>query len=194
MRAAGRFSSDVDPTATHPATGQARAAGWGESILKGGVPLPFWASQRMLLTAGPMSVDLEGRGWHDRWWWNGDRGHKGVDGRSKYVVIKRVVITRKVQNGQTVSRRKVVTVKRRWDWDRRTNGATWRLNGHASGSVTLATRRQATISSSHFARTAAIAATARRGTRCCAADTTIRRAGACTTARRASGTRRRTSS
>ena len=139
VRAAGRFSSDVDPTATHPATGQARAAGWGESILKGGVPLPFWASQRMLLTAGPMSVDLEGRGWHDGWWWKGDRRHKGVDGRSKYVVIKRVVITRKVQNGHTVSRRKVVTVKRRWDWDRRTNGATWRLNGPASGSVTLAT-------------------------------------------------------
>ena len=93
----------------------------------------------MLLTAGPMSVDLEGRGWHDGWWWKGHRGHKGVDGRSKYVVIKRVVITRKVQNGHTVSRRKVVTVKRRWDWDRRTNGATWRLNGPASGSVTLTT-------------------------------------------------------
>jgi len=132
VRVAGRFTSDVDPTATHPATGQARAAGWGESILKGGVPVPFWASQRMLLTTGPMSVDLEGHGWRDGWW-RGDRGHKGT-----YVVVKRVVITRKVQNGQTVSRRKVVTVKRRWHWERRTNGATWRLNGPASGSVALA--------------------------------------------------------
>jgi hypothetical protein len=55
------------------------------------------------------------------------------------VVVKRVVITRKVQNGHTVSRSKVVTVKRRWDWERRTNGATWRLNGPASGNVALTT-------------------------------------------------------
>ena len=47
------------------------------------------------------------------------------------MVVKRVVITRKVQNGHTVSRKKVVTVKRRWDWERRTNGSTWRLNGPA---------------------------------------------------------------
>lgn len=135
VRAAGHFSSDVDPTATHAALGEARAVGRGETIIKGGVPLPFWASQRVLLTSGPtMSVDLEGRGWHDRWW----RARKGSDG-GKYVVVKRVVITRKVQNGHTVTRRKVVIVKRRWDWERRTNGATWRLNGPASGGVDLTT-------------------------------------------------------
>ncbi len=135
VRAAGRFTSDVDPSATHAAVGEARAVGRGETIIKGGVPLPFWASQRVLLTTGPMSVDLEGHGWRDGWW-RGDRGHKGKHG-PKYVVVKRVVITRKVLNGHTVSRSKVVTVKRRWDWERRTNGATWRLNGPASGNVAL---------------------------------------------------------
>ena len=135
VRVAGRFSSYVDPTATHAATGEARAVGRGETIIKGGVPLPFWASQRVLLTAGPMSVDLQGRGWHDGW----RRGHKGKGERSKYVVVKRVVVTRRVRNGHAVSHHKVVTVKRRWDWDRRSKGATWRLNGPASGSVDLMT-------------------------------------------------------
>jgi hypothetical protein len=137
VRVAGRFTSDVDPTATHPATGEAKAAGRGETIIKGGVPLPFWVGHRVLLTTGPMSVDLEGHGWRDGWW-RGDRGHKGKH-RARYVIVKRIVITRKVQNGHTISRRKVVTVKRRWDWDRRMNGATWRLNGPASGSVALTT-------------------------------------------------------
>ena len=139
VRAAGRFTSDLDPTAAHAATGEARAAGRGESILKGGVPVPFWANQRILLTRGPLAVDLEGRGFHDRWWKRDGRRDKGSRGRAKYVVVKRVVITRKVQNGRTLSRRKVVTVKRRWDWDRGSNGATWRLNGPASGTVDLTT-------------------------------------------------------
>ena len=58
----GKFTADVDPTATHPATGTARDWGNGETTLKGGVPWPFWSNQRILLTAGPMSVDIFGRG------------------------------------------------------------------------------------------------------------------------------------
>ena len=135
VRAAGHFTSDVDPTATHAAAGFGRFAGRGETILKGGVPVPFWASQRILLTTGPLAVDLEDRGWHDGWARKGR--HKAGVHRARYVKVKRVVITRKVENGRTVSRRKVVTVTRRWDWTRDRNGATWRLNGPASGSVDL---------------------------------------------------------
>lgn len=137
LRAAGHFTSDVDPTATHAAAGFARLAGQGESILKGGVPVPFWANQRILLTTAPLAVDLEDHGWHDGWAKTGR--HPGTVHRARYVRVKRVVVTRKVENGRVLSRRKVVTVTRRWDWTRDRNGATWRLNGPASGSVDLTT-------------------------------------------------------
>ena len=89
----GKFTADVDPTATHPATGTARDWGNGETTLKGGVPWPFWSNQRILLTAGPMSVDIFGRGgprWH--------REPKGEPGKRH--VVRKVVITKKFVNGK----------------------------------------------------------------------------------------------
>jgi hypothetical protein len=113
VSAFGRFESDVDPTAAHAATGQARVVGRGETILKGGVPVPVWASQRLLLSRGPLSVDLWGRGGHG---W-----HRGkVEGLGKRRGSKRAHHLR-------------------WRWDRGAPGATWRLNGPASGNVDIST-------------------------------------------------------
>jgi hypothetical protein len=117
----GKFVSDVDPTATHPATGQARVAGRGTATLKGGVPVPFWAAQRILLTRGPMSVDLRGTG-----------------GR-EWRVVKRVVKIHKVKGPKGVRIHRVTSVSKRWHWHRGGPGATWRLNGPASGAVELTT-------------------------------------------------------
>jgi hypothetical protein len=118
---AGRFVSDVDPTKAHAVTGQARVVGRGETILEGGIPVPFWASQRILLTHGPMSVDLAGRG-----------------GR-EWGVWKRVVKVHKVKGPKGVRVLRVTSVRRGWFWGHRAPGATWRLNGPASGSVELTT-------------------------------------------------------
>jgi hypothetical protein len=106
----GAFASDVDPTATHAAAGVARVAGDGATILKGGIPVPFWANQRILLTTGPMSVDLAGRGGPEVWRDKPGRGRRAT----------------------------AVTVRHRWRWDDRSAGATWRLNGPASGTVDIA--------------------------------------------------------
>lgn len=133
----GRFQSDVDPTATHPAAGTARVAGRGETILKGGIPVPFWANQRILLTTGPMSVDLAGRGDPE---WRGDKpGPKHPGSRGKRVVVRRVVVTRHVDHGHRITERRVVSVTRWWRWDKRAAGATWRLNGPAAGAVDITT-------------------------------------------------------
>lgn len=137
VTASGRFETDVDPTATHPAAGTARVAGRGETILKGGVPVPFWASRRILLTTGPMSVDLAGRGGPE--WWGDRPGPSGRGRHATRVVVRRAVVTRRIQNGRHVTVRRVVTVTRWWGWDARTAGATWRLNGPASGAVDLTT-------------------------------------------------------
>ncbi len=133
----GTFVSDVNPTATHPAAGTARVAGRGEAILKGGVPVPFWASQRILLTTGPMSVDLAGRG--NREWWGKKPRAKSKRLQARRVVVRRVVTTKRIENGRTVSKRRVVSVTRWWRWDKRSNGATWRLNGPAAGTVDITT-------------------------------------------------------
>lgn len=129
---AGRFTADAAPTATHASSGVARVTGSGSTILQGGVPVPFWASQRILLTTGPMSVDLAGRG--AREWWT--RPHRGG---GKRVTVRRVVVTKRVEDGRTVAHRRTVTVKRWWKWDGRAPGATWRLNGPAAGTVALTT-------------------------------------------------------
>jgi hypothetical protein len=133
VRVNGRFTADVDPTATHPAIGTASDSGSGETILKGGVPWPFWNSQRILLSAGPMSVDIFGRG--------GPRWHRATGpkaGRGKRVVVRRVVITKRFVNGKKVFSRRVVIQRGWWRWHRRGPGAVWRLNGPASGAVSIA--------------------------------------------------------
>lgn len=131
----GRFTSDVDPTATHPAAGTGRVAGNGTTIVKGGVPVPFWANQRILLTTAPMSVDLSGRGGPE--WWPSRPGRQA--GAVKRVVVKRVVTRVRHQSGRTVTERRVVRVTRWWRWDARAAGATWRLNGPAAGTVGITT-------------------------------------------------------
>jgi hypothetical protein len=102
---AGRFTGDVDPTSSNAATGAAWVAGRGVTILKGGVPWFFRAGQRILLTTGPMAVDL------------GDR---------------RVHPARHDPKGPKGSKRP----HHRGD---RGPGATWRINGPASGTVKVAT-------------------------------------------------------
>lgn len=127
VTAFGRFASDVDPTATHQATGQARVMGRGETILKGGVAVPFRAGQRLLLSRGPMAVDLSGRGAYG--WSRGkvertgkrDGKPRGKDGRAG---ARR---GGKHANGM------------RWRWHRKAAGATWRLNGPAAGTVDMST-------------------------------------------------------
>jgi hypothetical protein len=133
VKVRGTFTVDIDPTATHPAIGTARDWGRGETTLKGGVPWPFWSNQKLLLTGGPMSVDLWGRG-GERWRKDGD-DHKG---RGKKVTVRKVVITKKFVNGKKVMSKRVVTERGWWKWDRRGPGATWRLNGPASGTVDIA--------------------------------------------------------
>jgi hypothetical protein len=131
VRVRGRFTLDIDPTAAHAAIGTAHDWGAGATTLKGGVAQPFWRDQEKLLVGfGPLSVDLAGRGgvrWH-----RGPKGHRG-----KSVRVREVVVTRRFVNGKKVFSRRVVTQRRWWHWDRREPGATWRLNGPVSGSVTL---------------------------------------------------------
>ncbi|MGD9695858.1 MAG: hypothetical protein AB7V42_09390 [Thermoleophilia bacterium] len=133
ITALGKFTADVDPSALHPATGSARVAGSGETILKGGVPVPFWAAQRIQLTRGPLTVDLSGSG-GPRWWNSKPRGVRGV----KTVTTTRTVVTRR--GTQTHTRTTTTRLIRRWwGWDSRAPGATWRLNGPAAGTVQLST-------------------------------------------------------
>lgn len=105
----GRFTAEVDPTATHPANGTARVDGRGDTILKGGIPVPFWAGRKILLTTGPMSVDLSGRG---------------------------VPLWRVDTHGPTPKRSQAERGGRSGE---RGRGATWRLNGPADGAVDLTT-------------------------------------------------------
>ncbi len=133
VRVRGKFTLDIDPTATHAAIGTAHDWGAGATTLKGGVAQPFWRDQEKLLVGpGAMSVDLAGRGgirWH--------RGPKGHPGKS--VRVREVVVTRRFVNGKKVFSRRVVTQRRWWHWDRREPGATWRLNGPVNGAVDLTT-------------------------------------------------------
>lgn len=125
----GGFTADVDPTATNPVEGSAKVLGRGETILEGGIPVPFWASRRILLTTGPMAVDLEGRGGPE-WWrstpWTDQRVPKAKD-----------ALGRRAEQGRRAGERSFVATKRWWRWDRRTAGATWRLSGPASGAVDI---------------------------------------------------------
>ena len=134
VRVHGRFTVDIDPTATHAAIGTAHDWGAGATILKGGVAQPFWRDQdKLLVGPGALSVDLAGRGgvrWH-----RGPKGHPGA----KSVRVREVVITRRFVNGTRVFSKRVVTQRRWWDWDRHEPGATWRLNGPVSGSADLTT-------------------------------------------------------
>jgi phospholipase C len=62
---AGRYRLHIDPTATSPAIGVARAFGGGVSVLKGGVPVRFGRSQRIYLAHDPLSLELSGNVfWH----------------------------------------------------------------------------------------------------------------------------------
>jgi hypothetical protein len=133
VKVSGKFTADVDPTAAHPAIGEARDWGNGETILKGGVPWPFWSNHKILLSAGPMSVDIYGRGGHR---WHRDDDPKG-DGKGKRHVVRKVVITKKFVDGKRVFSKRVVTERGWWKWHRREPGATWRLNGPASGKVDI---------------------------------------------------------
>lgn len=135
VRVRGTFTVDVNPTATHPAIGEAWDWGHGETTLKGGVPWPFWSDQKILLSSGPMAVDLFGRG-APRWFRDGDDGPKGH--RGKTVVVRKVVVTKRFVHGKRIFLRRVVTERGWWRWHRRQPGATWRLNGPASGSVDIA--------------------------------------------------------
>lgn len=140
VTAAGNFTADVDPTATNAAAGTARVAGRGETTLKGGVPVSYRASQRILLTTGPMSVDLHGRGGPEWWaskpvWRKGygiptrieyrgrdDKGHKGTQSA-----------THRGKDHRSGARYVW------WRWNPWAPAATWRINGPASGSVDLTT-------------------------------------------------------
>lgn len=134
VKVRGDFAVDIDPTATHPAIGRAWDWGRGETTLKGGVPWPFWSNQKLLLGTGPMSVDLWGRG-GERWHRDGN-GPKGRGG--KHVTVRKVVMTRTFVNGKRVFSKRVVSERGWWKWERRGPGATWRINGPASGTVDLA--------------------------------------------------------
>lgn len=137
VTAAGRFTADVDPTATNAAAGTARVAGRGDTILKGGVPVSYKASQRILLTTAPISVDLYGRGGPE-WWRTKPGKHKGYGPatRVEYRVGK-AGKAGKAQNGKgsRASGARYVW----WRWSPWAPGATWRINGPASGSVDIST-------------------------------------------------------
>jgi hypothetical protein len=135
LRVRGTFTVDVDPSPTHPAVGKAWDRGKGETTLEGGVPWPFWSDQKIVLSSGPMAVDLFGRG-APRWLRDGQDGPKGH--RGKLVTVRKVVVTRKYVNGVKVFSRRVVTERGWFKWHRRDPGATWRLNGPASGTVDIA--------------------------------------------------------
>ncbi len=135
LKVRGTFTVDIDPTATHPAIGKAWDWGKGETTLKGGIPWPFWSDQKILLSGSPtMSVDLFGRG-APRWLRDGEDGPKGHRGRK--MVVRKVVVTKRFVNGKRVFSRRVVTERGWWKWHRRDPGATWRLNGPASGAVDI---------------------------------------------------------
>jgi hypothetical protein len=131
LKVRGTFTADVDPTAAHPAVGKAADWGKGETTLKGGIAWPFWSDHKILLTAGPMSVDIFGRGGHR---WHRDDDPKG-DGKRH--VVRKVVITKRFVDGKRVFSKRVVTERGWWKWHRREPGATWRLNGPASGAVDI---------------------------------------------------------
>ena len=137
VTAAGRFTADVDPTATNAAAGTARVAGRGETILKGGVPVSYRASQRILLTTGPMSVDLHGRGGPE-WWSTKPSWRKGV-GAAKRIEYRtgepkgRKGAMHKGKDRHTAARYVW------WRWNPWAPAATWRLNGPASGAVDITT-------------------------------------------------------
>ncbi len=132
VAAAGRFTADVDPTATNAAAGTARVAGRGETILKGGVPVSYAASQRILLASGPMSVDLFGRGGPE--WWRAKPGKRPGYGPATRVAY-RVGKAGKIENRKGARPSRARYVWRRWS--PRAPGATWRINGPASGSVDI---------------------------------------------------------
>jgi hypothetical protein len=56
-----RFLADVDPTPANRAVGIAHAFGHGFTIIKGGVPVRFHRSHRILLTHGPLAVNVSGQ-------------------------------------------------------------------------------------------------------------------------------------
>ena len=131
VTAAGRFTADVDPTAANAATGTARVAGRGETILKGGAPVSYRASQRIVLTAGPMSVDLHGRGGPE-WWRSKPAARKGMPAATR-------VESRAARPGKAEDR-KGTRSKTRYVWRRwtpRSPAATWRVNGPAAGTVDI---------------------------------------------------------
>ncbi len=131
VTAAGRFTADVDPTAANPAAGTARVAGRGETILKGGVPVSYTAGQRILLTTGPISVDLHGRGGPE-WWRTKPGKHKGL-GPATRVEYRGGKAGTHSANHKGSSPAAVRYVW--WRWNPWAPGATWRINGPASGSV-----------------------------------------------------------
>lgn len=117
----GDFTADADPTATHLAVGKADVAGHGQTILKGGIAVPFWANRNLLLTSGALSVDLFGHG--GREWWHKGKDHKGPKG----------------EGGHKSSETTHGKDQRWWRWNGRANGATWRIHGPAAGSVDITT-------------------------------------------------------
>ncbi len=129
VTAAGRFTADVDPTAANAATGTARVAGRGETILKGGAPVSYRASQRIVLTAGPMSVDLHGRGGPE-WWRSKPAARKGMPAATR-------VESRAARPGKAEDRKgtrpKTPSLWPRWN--PRSPAATRRVNGPAAGTV-----------------------------------------------------------
>jgi hypothetical protein len=58
------FKVEVDPTAANAAVGIAQVAGKGRTIIKGGVPVKFSHARRVVLSRGPLHVNLSG---HSLW-------------------------------------------------------------------------------------------------------------------------------
>lgn len=137
VTAAGKFTADVDPTASNAAAGTARVAGRGETILKGGVPVSYKASQRILLTTGPMSVDLHGRGGPE-WWASKPVWRKGYGTPVRVEYRTRDDKGRKGSMHKGKDRHAAVRYVW-WRWNPWAPAATWRINGPASGSVDLST-------------------------------------------------------
>ncbi len=57
----GRFHAEVDPTQKHTATGVATVRGRGKTRLAGGRAASFRRAGRLVLSTGPLDVDLMGR-------------------------------------------------------------------------------------------------------------------------------------
>lgn len=136
----GDFAVDADPSATHAAAGLARVSGTGTTILKGGLPIPFWANNRVLLATGPMAVDVAGEGrWKkvriarrdrdDRKDHKDRTGHKGEKGEKDGTTAKDAVAARRSDS-------RARSHKRVWVW-RKGGVAAWRLNGPAAGTVAI---------------------------------------------------------